>query len=75
MTNENSAYINFFTVNFSGSQGEIRRPSVEKYKFSSDIIGAKSKDVVNPNFQKPVEIQPLIIGTLGFSKALITLKL
>jgi hypothetical protein len=30
MTNENSAYIHFFTVNFSGSQCEIRRPSAEK---------------------------------------------
>jgi hypothetical protein len=30
MTNENSAYIHFFTVNFSGSQGKIRRPSAKK---------------------------------------------
>jgi hypothetical protein len=29
MINKNSAYIHFFTVNFSG-QGEIRRPSAEK---------------------------------------------
>jgi hypothetical protein len=30
MTDESFAYIHFFTVNFSGSQGEIRRPSAEK---------------------------------------------
>jgi hypothetical protein len=30
MTNVNSVYINFFNVNLSGSQGEIRLPAAEK---------------------------------------------
>jgi hypothetical protein len=36
MTNENSANIHFFTVNFSGSQGEIRRPLAEKKRTENE---------------------------------------
>jgi hypothetical protein len=37
MTNENAAYIQFFTVNFSGSQSEIIQPLAEKVKLSSTL--------------------------------------
>jgi hypothetical protein len=50
MTNENSAYIHFFTVNLSGSQGEIRRPSAEKVDFPREqCLQTRITDLVTSN--------------------------
>jgi hypothetical protein len=41
MTNGNSAYIYFFTINFSGSQGKIGQPSAEKNASNVMLRGIK----------------------------------